>query len=124
MRGEKLLDVYVMHRIFTYYEPEWEKLMQEAIWKQLKVKRQLDMNMSVRLEFFLTKNRYDEGKLDLDNMIKTVIDSLNANENDARTQYPIYDDSWISNIEATKISTEEQDLDKEKMHVEIWKWNE
>ena len=123
MRGEKLVDAWVEHAIYTYYEPEWEKLIQKAVWKELKVKEQLDENLSVRLEFFLTKNRY-ESRLDLDNMIKTVIDSLNADEHEERTEYPIYDDSWVMNIEATKIASEEKDnFHKEKTHIEIWKWN-
>ncbi len=123
MRGKKLVDVCVVHDICTDYNPEWAKLMQEAVWKQLKGKEQLDVSLQIRLEFFLTKSRY-EGKMDVDNMIKTVIDSLNANEHDDRTEYPIYDDCWIENIEATKIPTEEPDFRKEKTHIEIWEWSE
>lgn len=120
MRGKKLVDACVVHEICTDYNPEWAKLMQEAVWKQLEGEEQLDVSLSIRLEFLLTKRRY-EGKMDLDNMVKKgVIDSLSASEHDERTEYPIYDDCWIENVEATKIPTDESDFRKEKTHIEIW----
>jgi Holliday junction resolvase RusA-like endonuclease len=83
MRGKKLVDVSVEHEIGTInnFDPEWEKLMLEAVWKGLEVKEQLEESLSIRLEFFLTKNRYEAlGMYDLDNMVKAVIDYLNANQ--------------------------------------------
>lgn len=81
MRGEKSVDIWVVHEIFSYYDPEWEKLMLEAVWKGLKTKEQLQESLSIRLEFFMTKNRYEAlGMYDLDNMVETVIDGLNANQ--------------------------------------------
>jgi len=125
MRGKKLVDVYVEHKIGTTnnWDSEWEKRMLEAVWKGLKVKEQLQESLSIKLEFFLTKNRYEaEGMYDLDNMVKAVIDNLNANRGlkPRPSEFPIYDDSYIINIEATKMPTESE----EKTHIEIWEWNE
>jgi Holliday junction resolvase RusA-like endonuclease len=127
MRGKQLVDVYVEHEIGTINNPlypEWEKLILETVWKGLKAKKQLEESLSIRLEFFMTKNRYEAlGSHDLDNMVKVVIDSLNSDQG-RKPDHPIYDDSYVINIEATKAPTDEKDFHKEKTHIEIWEWNE
>jgi Holliday junction resolvase RusA-like endonuclease len=112
MRGRKLVDVCVPE-VWTYYNGEWEKRIWAEVKKQLK--EQVDEKLSVKLEFFLRKNRY-ESKNDVDNMIKTVFDILASEQH--RPEYPIYDDYLIYNVEATKIPTEGD----EKTHIQIWEW--
>jgi len=122
MCGKKLLDVEVVHRIYSGYNFDWEKAMLREVNK--KPRKQLrGINLSVKLEFFLAKEHY-ECVCDLDNIIKTVIESLSSNEGHKprANEYLMYDDSWIDNIEATKIPTEESDFGKEKTHIEICEW--
>ncbi len=115
MRGRKLVDTWV-NGVKSYWTPEWGDSILKEVLQQMK--EQIDRSISVRLEFFLRKNRY-ESVIDIDNMVKTVFDILGG-ELSQKRDHPISDDCWIDNIEATKIPTEGD----EKTHIEIWEWNE
>jgi Holliday junction resolvase RusA-like endonuclease len=110
-----LVDVCVDGRIYSInsYNSEWASKIKKKVSAQ--VKKRVDMNLFVKLEFFMSKDH----DLDIDNMIKAVFDILHRPE-----PYPIENDSLICKVEATKILTDETDFQKEKTHIEIRKWNE
>lgn len=107
MRGRKIVDVCVPE-VWSYPTGKWEDLIQKEVSHQ--VKEQVDKRLSVKLEFFLRKNRL---RLDIDNIMKVTFNSLYQGPT-----YLIVDDYLIDNVEATKILTE----DNEKTHIQIWEW--
>jgi Holliday junction resolvase RusA-like endonuclease len=115
MSEEPLVDVWIDNRIYSINsnDPEWNSKIKKKVSEQ--VKKALNMDLYVKLELFLTKGH----DLDIDNIIKAVFDILHRPE-----PYPIETDALICKVEATKIFTDETDFQKEKTHIEIWKWNE
>jgi Holliday junction resolvase RusA-like endonuclease len=120
MRGKKLVDVCVNGVPKSQWANKGLSQWQDSILEKVshQVKEEIEERVSVKLEFFLEKSRYETpNQNDTDNFIKPVFDALSIVSIGQKAV--ILNDYLIDDIKATKIPTDNE----EKTHIQIWKWN-
>jgi len=112
MRAKKVLDTYVIGEAKTYrMDKYWQGLIIKEIEPVASKLVKKNNPISVKFSFYLHKGRIS--KVDIDNLCKSVLDAL-----DLSGLYA--DDSLVHNLEASKISID--DDDPEGVRIQAWEW--
>ena len=115
MKGKSLLSTHVQGEISTNSNKQkigkWRDSMDRTL-ASLHFQKTHGMKLKITLKFWISKERLQNRKNDLDNLTKPVLDSL-------KRIGIIDDDAFIYHLEVAKFPT----YGEEEVHIVIKKWS-
>jgi len=115
MKGQALFEVNIQGKISTNSNREsiceWRENIERS-FSSLHFPQIARKKIAIEIEFWVSRNRLQIRRNDLDNLVKPVLDSMIKIG-------VIEDDADIFHLEATKFPTESE----EEVHVRVTDWN-
>jgi len=115
MKGQSLIDVTIQGNVSTNSNKEmickWRENIERS-FSSLPFSQIDRRKVSVQIEFWISSDRLQTRRNDLDNLVKPVLDGM------IRMRI-IEDDADIFHLEATKFPTDSE----EEVHISVKEWN-
>jgi len=115
MKGESLFEVTIQGNVSTNSNRElildWREKIERS-FASLSLSKMDRKKVSVMIEFWISSERLQTRRNDLDNLVKPVLDGMIR-------MGIIEDDADIFHLEATKFPTDSE----EEVHISVKEWN-